>query len=213
MAVIIRQESGSLKTMDEAPRRMKFSERRESIVAAACRVIGDRGIDVFRIHEVAEAAGVSQPLVSRHFRSRDELVQAAFVFADERSNDIGEQRVPAGDNGRERLLHFLQSYVYEDDPDLNASRQMWTEVWSSRSLSEGLSQIVRDRQRVWLQTLQGFIKEGQEDGSVGRNVDPKRAALFVAATTDGLLPGLERGTVDRDTAKALIAQAVEAALR
>jgi AcrR family transcriptional regulator len=54
-------------------RRLRAQERRESILAAANIVFGQRGYDTVRIDDVATAAGISKALIYEHFRSKQEL--------------------------------------------------------------------------------------------------------------------------------------------
>src|SRR5262245_32511112 len=52
--------------------------RREQILDATLRVIGDGGVDAVRHRRVAAAAGLPLGSITYYFASRDELLQAAF---------------------------------------------------------------------------------------------------------------------------------------
>jgi AcrR family transcriptional regulator len=54
-------------------RRLSAEERRESILAAANEVFGERGYEHVRIDDVAGAAGISKALIYEHFASKQEL--------------------------------------------------------------------------------------------------------------------------------------------
>jgi AcrR family transcriptional regulator len=54
-------------------RRLSAEERRESILAAANEVFGERGFEHVRIDDVATAAGISKALIYEHFASKQEL--------------------------------------------------------------------------------------------------------------------------------------------
>jgi AcrR family transcriptional regulator len=54
-------------------RRLSAEERRESILAAANEVFGERGYEHVRIDDVAAAAGISKALIYEHFASKQEL--------------------------------------------------------------------------------------------------------------------------------------------
>lgn len=55
---------------------MASASGRDSIVEAALRLFGERGIDATSLREVAKAAGVSPALVVHHFGSKEGLVRA-----------------------------------------------------------------------------------------------------------------------------------------
>jgi AcrR family transcriptional regulator len=56
--------------------RLPATERRELIVDAAGRLFGERGYDATRLDEIAAAAGVTKPILYRHFDSKRDLYLA-----------------------------------------------------------------------------------------------------------------------------------------
>lgn len=53
--------------------RMRASERREAVAAAAARLFAARGFDGATVEAIATAAGVTKPIVYRHFGSKQGL--------------------------------------------------------------------------------------------------------------------------------------------
>src|SRR5919106_2094042 len=80
-------------------RRLPVAERRALIVEAAGRLFGAHGYDATRLDDIAAAAGVTKPVLYRHFESkralylallerhRDDLGQFAALFPDQGSLD------------------------------------------------------------------------------------------------------------------------------
>ncbi|WP_158550700.1 TetR/AcrR family transcriptional regulator [Geodermatophilus sp. TF02-6] len=65
---------------DLSPRqRLSADERRSQIVAAARSVFVERGLAGARTRDIAAAADVTEALVYKHFRSKEELFEAAVV--------------------------------------------------------------------------------------------------------------------------------------
>ena len=60
----------------QARRRLPVAERRALIVEAAGRLFGERGYDRTRLDELAAAAGVTKPILYRHFGSKQALYLA-----------------------------------------------------------------------------------------------------------------------------------------
>jgi AcrR family transcriptional regulator len=86
--------------MTTARKRLPSEERRATIVEAAGRLFGERGYDSTRLDDIAAAAGVTKPIVYRHFdtkralyialleRHRDDLASfAAMIDAEEGTGD------------------------------------------------------------------------------------------------------------------------------
>jgi AcrR family transcriptional regulator len=62
--------------LPETRRRLPVSERRALIVEAAGRLFGERGYGATRLDEIAAAAGVTKPILYRHFDSKQDLYLA-----------------------------------------------------------------------------------------------------------------------------------------
>jgi TetR/AcrR family transcriptional regulator len=62
-----------------ARRRLRAPERRDQIVGAARAVFSELGVSGTRVRDVAERAGITEPLVYRYFRSKDEIYQLAIL--------------------------------------------------------------------------------------------------------------------------------------
>src|SRR5581483_4574058 len=56
-----------------APRRLPGAERRGLIESAAARLFAERGFQDTTVEEICAAAGVSKPMLYRHFDAKQEL--------------------------------------------------------------------------------------------------------------------------------------------
>ena len=190
--------------------RMSAEERRADLVDAAARAIVAHGLDGFRVRDVADEAGVSQPLVSTHFRSREELVLAAFVRSDERAMAAIDERMAAGGDARDRLRTLLLLQLDDaGDPEIALSWRLWQEVRRHPAPSEALRDAVSQREYAWIGRIAALLEEGMADGSVRPGIDPQRTALFLNAFVDGLCPAVRWSTVDLETATSLLDEALD----
>ncbi|WP_210495959.1 TetR/AcrR family transcriptional regulator [Patulibacter sp. SYSU D01012] len=192
--------------------RLTHEERRAGILDAAGRVIVDRGVHAFRIQDVADAAGVSQPLVSAHFSSRDELIAAAFLRADERALADVVDELAALPPGRERIVRFVHSSTLEDDQQTPDGRELWHQLWTQARFSPVVQDVVRDRQAAWIALLTDVLAEARQTGDAPAALDPARAAVLLMAVVDGLTAPLRCGIVTDDEAVAVLDDAVGAIL-
>jgi AcrR family transcriptional regulator len=96
---------------------MSKSERRVQIIEAARRVFLAAGPGGARVRDIAEEAGVNEALIYQHFRSKEELFDAAVVFPLERvvariHADFAE--LPTDDDGgwqRETTTRFVRGML------------------------------------------------------------------------------------------------------
>ena len=57
--------------------RLSGEDRRTQIIDTALGLFADKGLNGTRTKEIAEAAGISETLIFRHFKSKEDLYQAA----------------------------------------------------------------------------------------------------------------------------------------
>jgi AcrR family transcriptional regulator len=189
--------------------RMSAEARRAEIVEAAGRAIVAHGVGGFRVRDVADEAGVSQPLVSNHFRSRDELVREAFVQADERATAVITERSSGAPDALAALrIELLLCLDDEGDPTVAQAWRLWQELWTHGMVAPELRDVVAERQSAWLARVEDLIARGMADGSVRPGVDRAAAALLLTTLVDGLGPSLRWGFVDMPTATAMLDDAL-----
>ncbi len=93
--------------MRQARRRLPPGERRALVVEAAGRLFGEHGYDATRLDDVAAAAGVTKPILYRHFDGK----QALYLALLERHRaDLGSfaGQIPAEGTPEERLRAVLE---------------------------------------------------------------------------------------------------------
>lgn len=200
------------------PRRLTAAERKTQLVDVAIAMFGQRGYRGATTKAIAEAAGVSEATIFRHFPSKDDLYIAAF----RQRTWVGTEQLVAclqnlADRGRdEELLHTLAIAIltgYKQDRDLH---RMLLYAW--------LDQDEVANRRMWSQMhesplfefLERYIARRQAAGVFGAG-DPALlcqmvVALPVSYATGTKLYGIEPATPDEEIA-ALHARFLLAGLR
>jgi TetR/AcrR family transcriptional repressor of nem operon len=96
----------------------KAAENREKVIAAAARLLRERGLEGVGVDALAEEAGLTHGAVYSHFRSKDELAAAAVRQALRQS--MGEwlalTKGLTGDDAFEKLLKAYVSRSHRDHP-------------------------------------------------------------------------------------------------
>ena len=154
--------------------------RKPQILAAAGEVIGERGMAATRIADVASRAGTSPPAVLYWFEDRDELINEALGFSEDRFYDSVTVRLSELGTPGERLRLLFEASVA--DPDWT----LWMELWT-RALRDDKAQDTRRRlDDRWRQEIAGHVREGQASGEFDSTRDPGEVALLLASLLDGL---------------------------
>ena len=173
---------------------------------AACRVVVAEGAHALRIGSVALEAGVSRTLVHYYFQTRQELLRAAFAYAEDRRAEALEAELAELVTGAEKAELALLRTI---EPGLELTPALWNEVWSSLRDDAELGPLVRERYRAWAERIIRLLEVGREDGSVPVAVDAHEAGWRLAAVADGLESILYLGLLDAATARALLASCLE----
>lgn len=181
------------------------ASRVDEILRAACRVVVTNGASDLRIGSVAQEAGVSRTLVHYYFTTRQELLRAAFAYAENLRIEALEAELATLATGAERAERALLRAI---EPELEETPALWNEVWSSLRYDEELRPLVQERYRAWAERIVRLLEEGRADGSVPRSVDPTGAGWRLAAAADGIDSIHYLGVFDRDAARSLLASCV-----
>src|ERR671911_115518 len=102
--------------------------RPEQILAAACRVIQDRGFAGTRISDIAREAGTSTGTVHYWFEVKDEVLTAALKWASEQLFARLEQLAAGVESERERLAPLLEASPPPPRPR-RGGYMLWVELW------------------------------------------------------------------------------------
>lgn len=87
---------GTVATSNEGvrvPKLVDHVERRRAIIAAAWRIIADRGIDGINMRDLATEAGYTNGALSHYFSGKDEILRTAFDFVIESTNERIERSI------------------------------------------------------------------------------------------------------------------------
>ena len=181
------------------------ASRVDEILRAACRVVVTGGASDLRIGSVAQEAGVSRTLVHYYFTTRQELLRAAFAYAENLRIEALEAELATLGNGAERAERALLRTI---EPELEETPALWNEVWSSLRYDEELRPLVQERYRAWIERIVRLLDQGRGDGSVPTDVDPVAAGWRLAASADGLDSIVYLGVIDLAEARELLSSCI-----
>lgn len=185
------------------------SPRVAAILDAACRVIAREGAHRLHMKAVAREAGVSKALVHYYFATRTELLRRAMAFADDRTRRRVEAELEALPDGRARLERMLVGYA-GNHALFAESQALWNAAWGSLKLDVELAPAVRAGYRFWSEWIVGLVAEGQADGSIPRDGDPRSVAIQLFALAEGFSSLGDTGIVEADEAARAMRAAVDA---
>jgi AcrR family transcriptional regulator len=102
----VREESSAV-----ARRRLTKDERRARIMTAAARVFAERGYEAASLDEIAEAAGISKPVIYDHFESKRELHISLLESHSQEALAFLAERVVGGSTVEEQLARGFDAFL------------------------------------------------------------------------------------------------------
>src|SRR4051794_15721458 len=126
--------------------------------------MAERGADAATMREIARAAGYANGALAYYFANKDALIEAAFVYVFDRTNE----RIQAAVEGR-RGLAALRAFLVEVLPTTELTlleARIVLPFWSRTVTDERLARISDEAMQTWRRDLCTLLAQGREDGDV-----------------------------------------------
>jgi AcrR family transcriptional regulator len=170
------------------PTRLPAAERRQAIVDTALHVFAEGSYRGTTTAEIAREAGISEPILYRHFASKRDLYLAAIEEAWKRLRTTWEEAI-ATEPPSAWIPIMAKSYVC-----LRDAKPVVSDLWMQAVVEAGDDEEVRSFLKRHMRDVHGFmasvIRRVQEAGLVHEDRDPEAEAWISLA--GGLL-----GTIGR----------------
>jgi AcrR family transcriptional regulator len=177
--------------------------RRRELLAAAARLMAERGFAGVRLEDIGAAVGVSGPAMYRHFTGKDAVLAEMLITISQRLQAGGEAVVAASTDDADALDRLIEFHVdfATTEPELIRVQDR-----DLSSLTPEASREVRRLQRQYVELWTDVLV--RVDRSIPRQEGRTRVhAAFGLINSSPRLPELE---IDRQ--QKLLAQMARAAL-
>jgi TetR/AcrR family transcriptional regulator len=177
------QKAGSVAT------RLPAEERKAAVLDCACGIFSTGSYRGTTTAEIARQAGVTEPILYRHFESKRELYLAVLDESWRRLRALWDEVVAAEENPKLWIAAIGRAYFEASDPRLH-SANLWIQSLTEASDDPEIRKYLRKHMREVHGYVADLIRRSQEAGGVIEDRDPRAEAwIFIAV---GLL-----GTVGR----------------
>ncbi|HWQ56765.1 MAG TPA: TetR/AcrR family transcriptional regulator [Bryobacteraceae bacterium] len=154
--------------------RMKHHERRAAILASALQLFAEKGFRGTTTRELANALGVTEPVLYQHFANKNELYLAIVEakVAEGREDYAVLLKHLEGDRDREVFTHLASLILsrYEQDPEF-----IRLLLFSALERHELARQFFDTQVARFNDVVAGYIRRRMREGAF-RNVSPQAAA-------------------------------------
>lgn len=160
--------------------------RQQQIIGAMLELLAQRPVEAITTRQIADAVGLTQPALFRHFRSRDEILQAVLTQTRLEIGALAEHVLSQPGGALQRLRALAQGLLLHVEQHPGLPRLLFRDV----ALDDGArTHRPLESLNATLRALVAeLVRSAQGEGEVPSDVDAAVAAqLFVALVQGSLL--------------------------
>ena len=146
------------------PKLVDREAKRREILEVTWRLMATRGADAATMREIAREAGYANGALAYYFANKDALVEAAYVYVFDRTNDRIRQAT-AGLRG----LAALRAFLVEVLPTTEVTRleaRIVLPFWSRTVADERFAELNDRAMQRWRRDLRALLQQARDDGDV-----------------------------------------------
>src|SRR3954468_501528 len=188
--------------------RLKAAQRREQLIEVATKLFAKSGYDATTTADIAKAAGVTEPILYRHFESKQELFVAIVRSVSEITMKGWNDTIKGVDDPAEKL-RLVCAAIPDHIKKFGDSYHVLHGALST-SRDKKVITVMKEHYRQIEEFFARLVIEGQKSGTFNKSISPQAAAWqFCMSGIGYAMVSLNLGMIDRAT----VNQVIEATLR
>src|SRR5258708_5414886 len=160
-------------------------ESQRRLLEAAAALIQERGMAAATFENIGARAGYSRGLATRHFGSKQGLIEALIARLQERRDGAFDDGGRTSARGLDGVLGFVDTYLDHLGSDGELRAYFITLAAAVAEISD-LRRLFAEAHKGVEQRLEALILAGKAQGSVRSDIDPDAARLMIGLLLFGL---------------------------
>jgi AcrR family transcriptional regulator len=160
--------------------RMAAADRRRHLVETAIRLFTEGSYRGTTTAEIARAAGVSEPILYRHFASKRDLYLAALEDVWAKTREAWEQALEATSDACAAIEAIGKGHVSVRSPKLQLA-ELWVQALGEASEDPVLRRHLRRHMREVHDFVADLVRRGQNEGAIVAERDADAEAWIMLA--------------------------------
>ena len=181
--------------------RLSAEERRAAVLECACQIFSKGSYRAATTAQIARAAGVTEPILYRHFASKRDLYLECLNAAWAECREMWEAAI-AGESDPGLWISVMGgSYLAAKDRRGHIAL-LWVQALTEASDDPEIRRFVRRQMREVHDYVAGVMRRSQQEGGILRDRDPDAEAwIFIAIGLLGTVSRRLGGLVDEEFPK------------
>ena len=151
--------------------RLKAPQRREQLLKEATKLFARHGYDATTTFKIAEAAGVTEPILYRHFATKQELFVAIVREVSELTLRKWRELIAGANDATDRIRRIAEEFPGHIEQLSDAYHVIHGALAASRDPE--VLKVMREHYAQIETFFVGVIREGQQSGLFHRDMDPR----------------------------------------
>jgi AcrR family transcriptional regulator len=178
--------------------RLKAEQRRAQLVEVAIQVFARGGYDGTTTAAISSAAGVTEPILYRHFRNKQELFVAIVREVSSITVEHFKELIADEPDPQKRIRKLCASIPDHIRRHADAYHVLHGALTTSRE--KRVTEVIRDHYEQMQSFFRQVIRDGQSAGAFRRGMNARSAAWHLVMTGVGYATlSLNLGQIDRAT--------------
>jgi AcrR family transcriptional regulator len=183
--------------------RLKAPQRREQLIEVATRLFARSGYDATTTAAIAYAAGVTEPILYRHFKSKQELFVAIVRDVSHQTMKGWNALISDVTDPAEKIRRVCDAIPDQIKEFADHYHVLHGALSTSRD--KKVLAVMREHYREIEEFFTGIIAEGQKAGSFQRSLHPKAMAWqFITTGIGYAMVSLNLAQIDRPMVESMI---------
>jgi len=189
--------------MTKGMARLKAPQRREQLMEVATKLFARNGYEATTTAAIALAAGVTEPILYRHFKSKQELFVAIVKAVSEQTMQHWQELIAGIDDPAEQIRRIAAEMPAHMEKLTDAYHVLHGALAQSRD--KKVIAVMKEHYRQIEEFFAKLITDGQKAGTFRKNVDSHAAAWqFVTTGIGYAMISLNLGQIERAMVKEMI---------
>jgi len=160
--------------------RMAAADRRRHLVETAIRLFTEGSYHGTTTAEIARAAGVSEPILYRHFASKRDLYLASLEHVWARTREAWERKLEEATDACAAVEAIGKEHVSVRSPKLQLA-ELWVQALGEAAEDPDLRRHLRSHMREVHDFVADLVRRGQAQGAIAAERDPDSEAWIMLA--------------------------------
>ena len=161
--------------------RDKNNDKYQRILEAAVKVFAELGFYQSTISQIAREAGVADGTIYLYFKNKDDILVQFFTYKAKQVFDLFREEVSKADNAVEKLRNLVRRHLEEFQRDKNMAIVYQAETHQN---SRSAEPQIRDMSKMYLDIVSEIVEQGQEDGSMRKDLYLSLVKRFIVGAVD-----------------------------